>query len=621
MGFLAVLLFAATLVDDPQQAQASKAVPKPLHQTVVVTAAATPQEIGQAAALVTVLSNDDLRQAPSYTLDDRLRAVPGFSLFRRSSSLVAHPTTQGVSLRGIGPSGAGRTLVLFDGIPMNDPFGGWVYWNRVPLEAVDSVEVVRGAASGLYGSSAIGGAIQLLSKPPELRQWTAQAAGGNDSTYDVSSLYSERRGPWSYMLSGRSFGTDGFYLVAPALRGKVDIPAHSGLQTLAGRVSYGDWHFGANLYREDRGNGTPVTENNSHFEMFDIGVKKEKWSWDAYGQPGWFYSTFSNVAANRNTETLSIVQQVPTAALGSSFVAHLDKHLLAGADWRYDRANSNAQNLGGAFLQESLKMGSRAELTAGARYDAYQNRGTHGAFDPRAGLVVRAAESVTFRASIYRGFRAPTLNELYRPFQQGNSLTLANSDLRQETLWGGETGFDFHPAAWMQFRVNGFINALDNPVGNGPSTVISGITTQKRTNLGSVSVRGFESDATLRRGSHWLVRASYLYSESTVDLSSLWLVQAAKHQAGGSIVYTGPVTLTGDTRIVSHAFDNAQNTLRLGGYTVFGFSARRALTPRVEVFAAGENLTNRQVAAARTPLEQLASPRLLHAGMKFRLSK
>src|SRR5205807_2194641 len=115
-------------------------------------------------ALVTVISSGELERAPVLTLDDRLRQVPGFNLFRRTSSLVAHPTTQGVSLRGIGPSGAGRTLVLYDGIPLNDPFGGWVYWNRVPLETIQDIEIVRGAASGLYGSAAIGGAIQLLSR-------------------------------------------------------------------------------------------------------------------------------------------------------------------------------------------------------------------------------------------------------------------------------------------------------------------------------------------------------------------------------------------------------------------------------------------------------------------------
>ena len=70
--------------------------------------------------------------SPALTLDDFLRRVPGFTLFRRTSSLVAHPTAQGVSLRGVGPSGASRSLVLADGIPLNDPFGGWVYWSRVP---------------------------------------------------------------------------------------------------------------------------------------------------------------------------------------------------------------------------------------------------------------------------------------------------------------------------------------------------------------------------------------------------------------------------------------------------------------------------------------------------------
>ena len=627
MALLSLLLLAGLLADDPQASQPQtpasaqgQVQAKPLHEVIVVTAAGTPQEIGQAAALVTVLSKDDLTNSPALTLDDQLRDVPGFSLFRRSSSLVAHPTTQGVSLRGIGPSGAGRTLVMFDGIPVNDPFGGWVYWNRIPENELESIEIVRGAASGLYGSSAIGGAIQLLSRTPSTRVWTAEAQGGNDSTYDTATMFSEKRGRWGYTLSGRVFGTDGFYLIAPANRGKVDIPAHSGFQTFDGRVTYGDWHFGANLYREDRGNGTPVQVNNSHMELIDFGVKKERWQWNFYGQPGWFYSTFSNVAANRSTETLSLVQQVPTLALGSSVVGHFGSHFLAGADWRYDRANSNDQSLAGVFAQETLSLNHHVDLLAGGRFDGYQNRGTHGTFDPRLGLVMRAAESVTFRASIYRGFRAPTLNELYRPFQQGTSLTLPNSDLRAESLWGGEAGLDFHPTSWILFRVNGFVNALDNPVGNGPSKVISGVTTQTRTNIGGASVRGVEGDATAHHG-RWMARASYLYSESTVDATSFWLVQAMRHQGSASVVWSGPVTITADTRLASRAFDNAQNTAILGGYSVSGFSARRVLTPRVEVFVAGENLMNRQIAVSRSPLEQLANPRLIHAGAKFRLSK
>jgi outer membrane cobalamin receptor len=618
LGLLAATA-AACAADDPQQE-----LPKPLHEQVIVTAAAQPQELGQAAALVSLLTNTELSRSPGMTLDDALRDVPGFTLFRRTSSLVAHPTTQGVSLRGIGPSGAGRTLVLFDGIPLNDPFGGWVYWNRVPQEAIESVEVARGAASGLYGSSAMGGAIQILSRPPDLQAWTLEGFGGTRGTFDGSTIFSERRGKWSYSLAGSLFGTDGFYLLAAANRGKVDIPADSRYQTFDGRFTYGDWHFGANLYHEDRGNGTPLQVNNSHMELFDLGVKKKLIQWNVYGQPGWFYSAFSSIPTNRNSETLTIVQNVPTAALGSSVVITPETtswgKLMAGADWRYDRANSKAQNLSGVFLQDSVTLNSRVTLLAGARADEYQNRGTHGTADPRLGLTVRAAEKITLRASTYRGFRAVTLNELYRPFQQGSTLTLPNADLRAESLWGGEVGADFYPVSWALLRVNGFWNALNNPVGTGPTSVIAGQTYQTRQNIGSATVRGVETEGQIRRG-HWMARTSYLFSEATVDATGLWLVQTARQQGSGSVVYSGPVIITGDVRLASRQFDNSPNTISLAGYSTFGFSVRRVLTKRVEVFAAGENMLNRQIAIAHSPIEQLGTPRLVHAGAKFKLGK
>jgi hypothetical protein len=108
-------------------------------------------------APITLLDSPKLQRIPGVNLDDRLRMVPGFSLFRRNSSLVAHPTTQGLSLRGIGSSGASRTLVLWDGIPINDPFGGWVYWTRVAPEELGRVELSRGASTSLFGDRAMGG--------------------------------------------------------------------------------------------------------------------------------------------------------------------------------------------------------------------------------------------------------------------------------------------------------------------------------------------------------------------------------------------------------------------------------------------------------------------------------
>jgi len=136
-------------------------VPAPISEQVTISATRTPTRISETAASVVVLGAEELKSTAAATLDDALRQVPGFSLFRRSGSRTANPTTMGVSLRGLGASGASRAVVLADGIPLNDPFGGWVYWNRVPRESISEVEILRGGASHLYGSGALGGVVNI----------------------------------------------------------------------------------------------------------------------------------------------------------------------------------------------------------------------------------------------------------------------------------------------------------------------------------------------------------------------------------------------------------------------------------------------------------------------------
>src|SRR4029077_1714094 len=144
-------------------------MPATLLETVVVTATRTEQRLGDVPASVSVMTREEIQASPAVVADDVLRQIPTFSLFRRTSSLVAQPTTQGVSLRGIGPSGQSRTLVLLDGIPFNDPFGGWVYWTRVPLISVDRIEVTEDTASSLYGNYAMGGVINIVTSRPTPR--------------------------------------------------------------------------------------------------------------------------------------------------------------------------------------------------------------------------------------------------------------------------------------------------------------------------------------------------------------------------------------------------------------------------------------------------------------------
>ena len=169
-----------------------------------------------------MLDSTALQQIPGADLDDRLRDIPGFSLFRRSSSLVANPTTQGVSLRGLGSSGASRTLVLWDGVPANDPFGGWVYWTQFIPGEMERVEISRGAATSVFGDRAMSGAIAVFSRPSEPRRLLAEYQAGNQNSHDVSLGFSDLRTGVAVSGAAQAFTTDGYYIVPEPIRGAVD---------------------------------------------------------------------------------------------------------------------------------------------------------------------------------------------------------------------------------------------------------------------------------------------------------------------------------------------------------------------------------------------------------------
>src|SRR5207247_213776 len=139
--------------------------------------------------------------------------------FRRSGSRVANPTSQGVSLRGVGASGASRALVLEDGIPLDDPFGSWVYWDRVARESVSALELVRGGASDLYGAKAMGGVVNVVPRRPTDTGLSFESSYGNEHTPDASIAASARAGRWAVGIGGEAFHTGGYVIGDRSTRG------------------------------------------------------------------------------------------------------------------------------------------------------------------------------------------------------------------------------------------------------------------------------------------------------------------------------------------------------------------------------------------------------------------
>ena len=200
----------------------------PLKQSITVNA----NIAAEAPASIVEIGRPQLEQIPGENLDDRLRYVPGFSMFRRSSSLAANPTTQGISLRGLGSSGASRTLLLWDGIPVNSPFGGWIYWTRLAPEDVERIEMSRGASTSVFGDKAMGGTINIFSRPPEPCHLTLGADGGNAGQVQLYGGFSHLWKSFGVSAHVRSFTMDGYYIVPAANRGPVDQLA--GVEFVAG---------------------------------------------------------------------------------------------------------------------------------------------------------------------------------------------------------------------------------------------------------------------------------------------------------------------------------------------------------------------------------------------------
>ncbi len=553
--------------------------PAPLSEQMTVTAERTATRVGDTAASVIVLSREDVSTTAALTLDDALRQVPGFSLFRRSGSRTANPTSQGVSLRGVGASGASRAVVLSDGIPINDPFGGWVYWGRVPRESVGQIEVVRGGESHLYGTDALGGVINFL--PTEARNQTLslEASYGNEQTPDASLFAADSFSNWRVRLAAEAFHTDGYIIVDERERGRVDTKAgaeHTTLDlTLERLFSNASRVFArGSIFGESRENGTPLQQNRTHIRQLAIGgdwqsEKAGSFSARAFASTQVFDQDFSAVAADRNSETLTRSQRVPAQQIGltaqwsravalkqalvagfeaRSFSGASDELVFAGGRLTSAVGAGGRERIVGAFGQDIIHITPRWIATVGARVDRWRNYDalstarpftptgvfaltkfndrTETAFSPRVSLLHKLNGNVSLMASGYRAFRAPTLNELYRTFRVGNVVTTANPNLRAERLTGGEAGANV-TAFNQRLNVRGvfFWSEIARAIGNvtvalvvpfPPTNPPSQIIIRERQNIARTRSRGVEIEADARLSESVHVSCGYEFVDATV---------------------------------------------------------------------------------------------------------
>jgi len=656
--------------------------PADVREEVTVSITGAETRLSETPASVVVLSRETLEATAAQTVDDALRQVAGFTLFRRSSSRTTNPTTQGANLRGVSGSGAARTSVLLDGVSLNDAFGGWTYWTRAPKIAVEQIEVLRGGASSVYGGSALSGAVNLTTgraenNKPILR---FETSAGTQKTFDGSLFTAFGKNGWNASVAVESFQTAGYIPVAKEQRGAADSNANSrhnsGLLTLERKINVDSRIFvRGNLFAERRDNGTRLQKNRTYFRQAVFGADFTNEKFGAFQlrasiEAQVYDQTFSAVSADRNTENLTRIQRVPsqarnanlfwTRAFGNHAVsASLDAREARGFSDESIINNNRATALVGAggrefsngvFVQDFWRVNRKLNVNFGGRFDYWKNfdalsttrnlinpqttvsefsNRNQQSFSPRVGAIYQISDNFSVLGSYSKSFRAPTLNELYRAFRVGNVLTTANENLLAERATTYEAGANFTGfSKRLSLRSNVFLTEVSNPIVNVTLSATPNLITRQRQNVGKTRSRGVELDAEWTPRRDLRVSVGFLLVDSRItefpanpNLIGKFLPQIPKRQLTAQAFYRpqSRFSLGAQTRISGAQFEDDQNTLRLRPFFTMDALGSYRLREKIEIFAAVENVFNNRYDIGLTPTRTVAAPRFVRAGVRYRL--
>ncbi len=456
------------------------------------------------------------------TVENSLRDVPGLQQFRRSDARSANPTSQGVTLRGLGGNASSRALLILDGVPQADPFGGWVAWPGYDALALNSARITRGGGSGADGQGAVSGTIELFSdNVGDLIE--LGAAYGSRNSVDADLLFGRELGQGQLTISANYARGDGFIPIIEGQRGSVDRPAEYEQAGLAVRFvaplsDNVELQSNVRAFTDDRERGFAFSEN--HNDGADASIRlvdrTSDWQWSAlaYLQIRNFDVSFGGVDDDRNGVSRVFEQfNVPSTGLGARFEVRPpvgdDVELRIGGDWRRTEGVTNenfffadndtprrSRKAGGStatyggFVEASLQASDALVLTGGGRIDfwsindgfrkeielispfpgavrtdeQFANRSGN-EFTGRGGFAFDATDMLTLRGAAYLGWRLPTLNELFRPFRVGADATAANELLEPERVRGAELGLDWDNGS-VKLGFTAFYNQLDNAVAN-----------------------------------------------------------------------------------------------------------------------------------------------------------
>ena len=580
------------------------------------------------------------------SLDQALRKLASIDTFRGVDSFTAHPTTQGVRFRNAATNATSRALVLVDGVPQNDPFGGWIYWNKMPAASLQLMELFPMGMVPAWGNYGSGGTLYFRTRYPFAPHSSVQIQGGVFDTILTSLAHNEPVSDnMGLSVEGRFFETDGYKVVKESQRGPVDKSSQSDytylrLQLAQRLENNWQWTLVGQIFEEDRINGTPLSPNSTESKDLSWTLSRSANGIDlefvTFFQDRDFQNVFTSVNADRTSERPVLDQfSVPAQSLGAQATAYwenLNTNFLVGTDFRRVEGSvaERFRNLGAGFTRERREGGEQAFLGAFATVQAEldessvlegtlradhwehlggfrtqfnleseaQTRDTH--YADRSGnessinihYTRRMDPNWSFNALVFTGFRAPTLNELYRPFRVRNDITESNPLLANESITGGEIGFFYRDEA-NSLQISGFNYRMNDMIANvfvhddtgfDPlcGFVPGGGSCNQRQNVEESNVKGLEMAWQWFAATGIEILFNYLFSDTEITrsasqplLSGKSFPLASEHKISGQLAWNpnDEFTFLAQVQYRSGQFDNLLNTRPIDSATQVNLGA------------------------------------------------
>ncbi|WP_247717929.1 TonB-dependent receptor plug domain-containing protein [Qipengyuania proteolytica] len=668
MKSLQTLALVSAVIAVPASAQSDGETPQPV---IVVTGEGLAVTPATPAYDTQVIEREELLSVPSGRIEDALASVAGFQQFRRSDSRSANPSAQGATLRALGGNATSRALVLLDGVPMSDPFFGYIPFSAIAPERLAQVRVTRGGGSGPFGAGALAGTIEMTSADAgTLGAFGGQVLVNDRGETEASATATSRLGAGFASISGRWDRGKGFWTTPEAERvphsARAAFDGYSvqvrGVTPLTDAI---ELQARGLVYRDER---------TLRFEGADSSMEGQDASLRLVGRGAWAFDVLGYVQARNftnvvisSTRFVPVLDQRNTPATGLGGKIELrpptgERNVLRlGLDYRksdgelfetalsaFSGAVTARRNAGGTntdlglFVENDVTLGALT-LTGGARLDRYTIRGgfyteRDGAgalvvddrFADRAGweasfrggALLRLGETASLRAAAYSGLRLPTLNELYRPFVVFPVVTQANAELGNERLEGFEVGLDVTPRETVRLS----LTAFDNRVRNAIANVTIDTNLRQRRNIDAIHARGVEASAALTFGT-FTFDGAIAYTDAEAQGSGLAAAldgnrpsQTPKWVGGATLAYRPAENwlFSATLRHTGAQFEDDLETDILPAATTLDAFAQLPLSKGVSLVLRGENLTDEAIVTRNQGGSiDLGTPRTVWAGVRL----